>query len=178
MWTTAQPTLVAPSVTLRPPGPADVPDLTAACQDPAIDHFTTVPMPYRAADAVWFVEDAATQWSAKTGAHFVVVADGERLVGAISLLGIDPVAGRAELGYWVAPWARGRGVARAAVACLRDWAQQVVGLRRIELRIEDSNLPSRAVAAATGFCAAGEAVDWELKGSTRRLRTYIHGGRD
>ena len=30
----------------------------------------------------------------------------------------------------------------------------------------------------TGFCAAGEAVDWELKGSTRRLRTYIHGGRD
>jgi hypothetical protein len=45
------PELADDAIRLRAPSAADVPAITEACQDPDIQHFTFVPVPYRVDDA-------------------------------------------------------------------------------------------------------------------------------
>ena len=66
-------------------------------------------------------------------------------------MGIDREHGSAEIGYWVARAARGRGVATRAVRLVRDWAASELGLTTLELVIHEDNAPSHAVARAAGF---------------------------
>jgi len=58
-----------------------------------------------------------------------------------------------EIGYWDA---RGRGVATRAVTLLRDWAQQELGLTRMEMQIHPGNAVSCRVAEKAGFVDSGE----------------------
>lgn len=144
-------------VLLRPPTLADVPAVTAACQDPAIAAWTTVPSPYATADAVFFVEQLSdTGWAAGTTATFVVVdpADGG-LLGACGLGGIDRTHGRGEIGYWTSAAARRRGVATASVRLVCAWAFDHVGLARVDWRAFAGNAGSLRVAEQCGFILEG-----------------------
>jgi RimJ/RimL family protein N-acetyltransferase len=62
----------------------------------------------------------------------------------------------AEIGYWTAAPARGRGVATAAVGLLRGWAVDALGIEEIEILCDVANAPSRRVAERSGFIATGE----------------------
>ena len=73
------------------------------------------------------------------------------LLASVALMGIDRERGTAEIGYWVAREARGRGVATRAVRLVRDWAASELGLTTLELVIHEDNAPSHAVARAAGF---------------------------
>ena len=57
----------------------------------------------------------------------------------------------AEIGYWVAAAARGRGVASTAARLLSDFGFETLGLRRIELNAAVDNAASRRVAEKAGF---------------------------
>lgn len=140
---------------LRPPVAADVPAIVAACQDPEIQRFTRVPSPYVTADAEWFVADTREQHD-RGGAVRTVVAsiDGEELLAMVGLE-LDHRDYTAELGYWVAPAARGRGVASTAGRALCRFAFETLGLAAIHLWAADNNPGSNAVAARIGFHHAG-----------------------
>ena len=60
-------------------------------------------------------------------------------------------AGRATIGYSVAPAHRGRGIASSALKALTAFAWTIPTLHRIELYIEPWNSNSRRVAEASGF---------------------------
>jgi RimJ/RimL family protein N-acetyltransferase len=139
-------------ITLRPPREEDVDAIYAACQDPEIQAWTSVPSPYRRADAVDYVERIA---HAPNTAAFLAF-EGDELLGSFGVMEIDRERGYAEIGYWVAAPARGRGVATRAVTLLRDWAAAELGAELIELIIHKGNLPSQRVAERTGFLATGE----------------------
>jgi RimJ/RimL family protein N-acetyltransferase len=62
---------------------------------------------------------------------------------------------RAEIGYWLAPAARGRGAGRAAVAPLVDWAFAALELERIEITTTPENRAARALAESLGFTEEG-----------------------
>jgi RimJ/RimL family protein N-acetyltransferase len=64
---------------------------------------------------------------------------------------IDYEGRTAELGYVVAPGARGRGVATAALSQLTDWAVSELGALRLELVIDVANAASKRVAARCGY---------------------------
>ena len=66
---------------------------------------------------------------------------------------------RAEIGYWTAAPARGRGVATRAVALLRDWAQRELGVGELALLAHCDNRPSQGVAERAGFSDTGELRD-------------------
>ena len=83
--------------------------------------------------------------------------------------------GRAEVGYWLLPPARGRGVARRAVAMLCAWAFDTCEVNELELTTLPGNEASERVALACGFNAAG-TIDLEVKGDTRTLRLWVHRG--
>jgi RimJ/RimL family protein N-acetyltransferase len=140
-------------VALRPWTPADIPALVEACQDPEIPRWTLVPSPYTADDARGYLQRVAAGWKDGTRATFAVVdaADHDAPLGSAALQAIawDQLA--ADVGYWLAAPARGRGFATRAVELLVGWAFGSLGLERIELRTNEDNAASRAVARRAGF---------------------------
>jgi RimJ/RimL family protein N-acetyltransferase len=68
---------------------------------------------------------------------------------------IDGEAREAELGYMLAPGARGRGVATDALRQLSDWAFGTLGACRLQLLISVDNQPSSRVAERAGFTLEG-----------------------
>ena len=77
--------------------------------------------------------------------------DDDVVVGAVGLHAVDRASGRAEIGYWTAPWARRRGVATSALALLSGWALDAGSITRLELFAEPTNLVSQRVAVACGY---------------------------
>lgn len=62
-------------------------------------------------------------------------------------------------GMYVAPEARGRGVGRALLQAIVDHARTIDGLDRLELGVESTNVPARALYRAFGFVAYGVQPD-------------------
>ncbi|WP_328339853.1 GNAT family N-acetyltransferase [Micromonospora sp. NBC_00421] len=154
---------------LRPWLAADADDVHRACQDPDIQRWTTVPRPYRPEHAHGFVTEIAPRaWADGTGAPFAVcdAATGE-LLGSCGLVSIDRALDSAEIGYWTAPWARGRGVTVRAVRAVARWAFGALALRRLVWQAEVGNHFSRLVALRAGFQVSGEL----------RLAHPVEGGR-
>ena len=143
-------------LTLRPPRRDDADAVTAACQDAAIQRWVRVPSPYE--------REHADTWLAGCSAHAesgeavtLLAEDGDgRLAGSFSLLELARGERYGEIGYWLAPALRGRGIATRSVVLLRDWATGALGLRTIEILVHSDNEPSRAVARRAGFADTGE----------------------
>jgi RimJ/RimL family protein N-acetyltransferase len=155
-WPVNQPTLTAGELTLRPWRASDADAVHAACQDPEIVRWTTIPFPYERQHAADFVGPlSANAWAHKTAANFAVVDAAGTLVGSFGLVRMNPSQGVAEVGYWVAPAARRRGVARRAAAAVTRWALHDVGFARVELLAAAQNAGSRRVAERIGFTQEG-----------------------
>lgn len=145
------PNLTDGNVRVRPVEPRDLEAVVAACQDPDIQRWTTVPSPYGPEDAERFLR--ISQEGLATGEHVVCVitddADTE-LLGAVGF-SLDRADLVGQVGYWVAPEARRRGAATRAVRLLCRWAFEELGLGRMELYAAVENPASNAVARACGF---------------------------
>ncbi|MEJ3741864.1 GNAT family N-acetyltransferase [Actinomycetes bacterium KLBMP 9797] len=148
----------AEDLILRQWRPDDADAVYRACQDPDIQAWTRVPSPYLPEHARDFVtRSAPAAWSSGTGAPFAVTdaATGE-VVGSCGLVSIDPVLQSGEIGFWTAPWARGRGVAVTATRAVCRWAFAERGLRRVVWVAALGNHASRLVALRAGFRLGGE----------------------
>ncbi len=78
--------LRGPRVTLSAPGAEDIPALVAACQDPEIARWTSVPVPYTEESAHWWVSEHAPRLWADNGAAWTIRVDGA-LAGVLTLIG-------------------------------------------------------------------------------------------
>ena len=147
------------SVGLRAPEPADLDAMVVACRDPDSQRWTTVPRPYGPGDAGQFIRDVAPlRWAFGDGAIFAVTDGDGAFVGSMELrLGPRPDLG--DVGYLIAPWARGRGYATAALRLLVAWGVSELGLNRIEWRAYVGNDASRKVAEKAGFTMEGVQRD-------------------
>jgi RimJ/RimL family protein N-acetyltransferase len=183
-------------VRLRPLQVSDVDDVAAACSDPVTQRFLPhLPSPYTRRDAMWWITDGAPAvWAAGGAAYAVVDPATDRLLGGVGLGRVSAERRQTEIGYWVAPWARRRGVATAAVTALTAWAF-ARGSARVELHTSWENVPSQRVAIAAGFRREGvrrggfarhdgsryDGLAWarladDPPGPTPRLLTDLPGG--
>jgi RimJ/RimL family protein N-acetyltransferase len=146
------------TVTLRAWELTDAPAVHAACQDPEIARFLPIPQPYTAADARAYVAARRADWAGDDERSFAITdAATGRLLGSIAR---HRQAGhRAEIGYWLAPEARGRGVATRALRLVVDWSL-AQGLVRLELFTRPDNAASGAVARRAGFELEGVRRAW------------------
>jgi RimJ/RimL family protein N-acetyltransferase len=148
---------------LRPPAPGDLDAIVATCQDEQSRFWTTVPDPYRREDGEHFVhQHVPERWTLGEGAVFAIVDAADGYVGSLALR-LGPADGIAEVGYLVAPWARGRGCASTALRALCDWAFAALGVRRIEWRAYIGNVASRRVAQKAGFTMEGTQREVTLR---------------
>ena len=147
--TTAPVLLSDGMVVLRPPRPADRPLITQGCQDPEAVRWTTVPHPYDESDAEALVNSRGTPADWWAGPLWAITLGDDLWGGSIDLR-LDG-SGAAEVGYMVAPWLRGQGVATRALRLTCRWGFNVLGLEVIQWRAIIGNDASRALAERVGF---------------------------
>ena len=153
--------IVAGRLQLRPLLPTDADAVYAACQDPEIQRWTRIPVPYERHHAETFVADnSAEGWAAGAGRSYAVTdATTGELLGTVGLVEFDALERTAEVGYWVVPGARGRGVAVQATLALARWCFGALGLGRLQWMAEVGNVASRRVAEKAGFTFEGVLRD-------------------
>ncbi len=151
-WTMAadhppQPNPAPPAMVLilRPPVTSDADWITTACQDPDIQRWTRVPVPYERFHAEAFIAD----WAGSLAVWAVMDTSTHRGVATAAIHRIDD--GDAALGYWVAPWARQRGVATWATLELVSIASSMDAVASASLDISNHNPASQGVARRAGF---------------------------
>jgi RimJ/RimL family protein N-acetyltransferase len=145
-------------VTLRPWGePGDVEAIRAACNDPAIAEFLDqIPSPYTEDDAREAIAYFREGWAEGTVSNFAITDAGTGdAVGSIGVRWLEPDQGVAEVGYWVAAQARGRGICTRALRLVARWLVADHGIERLQLRTDEQNPASRRVAEKAGFTQEG-----------------------
>ncbi|WP_067531051.1 GNAT family N-acetyltransferase [Nocardia crassostreae] len=144
------------AVRLSPPTVHDIDAITACCQEPSIGRWTTMPVPYRLADAEKFVYDIVTAgWAGRSPTWALRLTEGGPVVG---MIGLGPSEtrrddGSAEIGFWMSPAVRGRGLMTQAVrlVCRAAFDPSWLALERVEWRAIAGNHASATVARRAGF---------------------------
>lgn len=154
---------------VRPFDDTDVEAVAEAATDPHIPLITSVPVPYTDSAGRSFVQRQQDRLSTDLGYSLAIVnADTDVAVGQIRLWLRNRDKGRASMGYWVVPSARGRGAARQAVGLVASWNFRVLRVPRLELYIEPWNTASIRTAESAGFHREGIMRSWEYVGDERR----------
>ncbi|MEU4243194.1 GNAT family N-acetyltransferase [Actinoplanes sp. NPDC026619] len=143
-------------VRLRAYRPDDVEAVAAGYDDPLCFRFLPpLPSPFTVAHAERFLSEGVTSVFADGGVVYAIAdPETDEVLGGIGFDKVVPSRGQAEIGYWVASWARGRGVATAAVRALSAHALGA-GLARLELLTHWDNPASQRVALAAGYQREG-----------------------
>ncbi len=141
-------------LSLEPLAGRHAPALRELVRDPAVLRFTRVPDPPPAGFAESWIARYEAGRADGTREGFAVL-DGGVLAGLALAPSIDREAQEAELGYVVAPHARGRGVATWSLAALTEWAFRDLGLVRLQLYISSENEGSKRVAEKCGYVREG-----------------------
>jgi RimJ/RimL family protein N-acetyltransferase len=154
-------------VLLREPVDADGAAIIAGATTPDVIRYTVVPSPYGPDDLATILRIAREGWTTATDAVFAVcdASRPDELLGLLGLHGVDLTGepgGAAEIGYWMRPEGRGRGLMTHAARLASAWAFDELGLAVISWYALVGNDPSLRVAEAAGY---------RLEGTLRR---YAH----
>jgi len=155
-------------IVLRPWGDdGDAEALAAAWADAEVAARTQVPADTSVAAArTWIVGEPERR--SRGLALDLVVSRGEdatAVLGEVGLAHLDR-AGRAEVGFWLAPDARGKGLATAAVRVVTVWALHAAGadrsrglaLRQLWARTAPGDHRAAGVLGRTGYRLRGQAA--------------------
>lgn len=153
-------------VVLRPLCEEDIPLIVRGCSDAHTQRWLPLPNPYTDKDARFYAFDyAQTELDSGAGIQRGIEVDGH-FVGVIGLKETDRRAGSTAVGYWLGPWARGRGIMARALSAMSDWALDSQGIGRVELRAAPGNHASLHTAERAGFVREG----------LLRRAGYVHTG--
>jgi RimJ/RimL family protein N-acetyltransferase len=140
---------------LVPFGEEHLAELEEILADPDLLRFTRVPEPVPPGFARTWLERYEDGRRDGTREAFAIVDDAGGFLGLVVAPQIDRETRTAELGYIVAPAARGRGVATEALRQLTEWAFAEPGMLRLELMISVDNAASKRVAERCGYVREG-----------------------
>ncbi len=138
---------------LEAPSSPDIDAITAACQDPEIQRWVPIPVPYTRQDAEGYVSGYSDSgWASGRSCTWAIRKDGE-YAGAIGLDNIG--GGQATIGYWMSPQFRGCGLLTEAAQAVVEFGfastPEGLGLGRIEWHANAGNVASARVARGLGF---------------------------
>ena len=148
---------------LRPFTLADLPLLREATSDPYIPTITSVPEAYSDDEGRAFIARQLDRAEGGHGYPFVIALTSEpaRGLGAMGLWLREIDSGRASIGYWLVPSARGDRVAASALRSLVTFAFDVLAIPRLHLFVEPWNVASQRTAEAAGFTQEALLRGWE-----------------
>lgn len=149
------PVLTDGVVTLRVHRPDDIDEMIAMGNDAATTRWTTAPVPYERSHAEEWVELSTAERSAAAATYrWAIEADDNgtpRFAGNIDLR----FESAPDIGYALAPWARGNGYMQRAVRLVTQWAFETLDLGVVQWSAHVDNWASWRVAHACGFTFHG-----------------------
>jgi RimJ/RimL family protein N-acetyltransferase len=143
-----------PDVRLEPFAERHLPATEQMVADEEVLRFTRIPVPPPPRFAQGWLERYQQGRADGTSEAFAIVDEDGAFLGVAVAPTIDAEACTMELGYVVAPSARGRGVASEALRQLTVWAFDH-GAKRVELMISVDNPASKRVAERCGYVFEG-----------------------
>jgi len=163
---------------IRSPLPGDGPEMRAAVRE-SLDELTPwMPWPKEhrtVEDSEAIVRRARARFLERTDLMLLLfLKDTGTLAGSSGLHRIDWAVPKFEIGYWCRTRFTGRGYVTEAVRGISDFAFDVLGARRLEIRCDSRNLPSARVAERAGFRLEGELRNNEVdpNGAARNTLVY------
>jgi RimJ/RimL family protein N-acetyltransferase len=157
---------------LRPFVEADLADLLLAFADEDIALWS--PGPTTAPEAAEWLRKR-NDWTGGDHASWAIGEPGGRLIGGISLHHLELDQRDAEVGYWVAPWARRRGVGVGALSTTIAFGFTKLQLHRIYLYHAVENTASCCLASRAGFRQEGELRSSYRYGDGLYHNEHLHG---
>ena len=136
-------------------------------RDPRVTEFLAWE-PHRSAEETGMLFDALeTAWDAGTGYHWIIFEDSEAR-GIISLIDVRRqhrvwTLNRAEIAYWVAPQAQGRGLATEATRAVIACAFERFRLHRLAISHVTTNAASGRIPQKLGFRFVGTERQFFMK---------------
>ena len=170
------PPLADEVVLLRPWREADAPAAFVAFSDPVVQRFSwPQPPPCSEEDTRRYFAELEEARALGEELNLALVRPGDACVvfGGGSLYDVRREQGCASVGYWLAPEARGRGIATHAVRLLARWAFTELGLARLELTCSPDNEASQRVAQRCGFAREG-VLRSHMPGEGGRRDTVVY----
>ena len=136
------------NLVLRVPGPKDLQGLAAAFTDGELNEADNI-SPFGRDELAELLPDSPTLAR-------LVAADVETgvIVGGGTRHHLDPKRSVIEIGYWLFPRARGRGIAAKVARALAEYAF-TLGIQRVAAYVEVGNVPSERVLERAGFTREG-----------------------
>jgi len=138
----------------------DLPCIEAASADPRIPQGTTVPADYTDEAGRAFIE---RQWDRRTSGRglSLAIADGStNEAKGLVFLGLGRQRGHCDLGYWLIPAARGRGLGTEAVRLISRWVLTETAVHRLVAQVVPDNAPSVALLRSLRFSEEGLLRSW------------------
>jgi RimJ/RimL family protein N-acetyltransferase len=158
----------AVAIRLIPVGEEHLAMIAALTQDPDVQRFARVPVPVPPDFAqTWLQRYETGRLDGSCEAFVAVDGRSGEVLGAGMAPHIDRATRTAELGYVVAPQARGRGVATEILRLLTEWGFSELGALRLELLISVDNVASKHVAARCGYVQEGVLRSLHVKQDVR-----------
>lgn len=167
-----------PHVCLRPLEASDAPAIHRWLQDPRVFRFTIVvpgpefevPRPFTAQQAEQYLATLMRDPQRRSFA----VCEGGRHVGNVGLRGVDPGAGTAECFIEIGEFdARRKGIGRAAMHLLLEFAFVREGLSRVTLGVFEFNLPAIQLYRKLGFVDEGHYGTHWAEGQLWEVRAMV-----
>jgi len=152
---------------LEPLGEPHLASVAAMFGDEDVLRYTRIPNPVPPGwEREWleFYEEGRRQGTREA---FAVVDTNGAFLGLGLAFGIDREGRQLELGYVVAPEARGRGVATRTLELLTEWGFAELDALRIELWISTDNEASKHVATKAGYQYEGTLRSFHFKQGIR-----------
>jgi RimJ/RimL family protein N-acetyltransferase len=167
------PELATPRLVLRELRPGDAAAVAAGAGDRRVaQYLIQVPSPYPIALARRWVMHRISWWDMGRGVTLAVTPADRRdlLIGTVSLRRYVRDR-RAELGYWLAATAWGRGLATEAAGAAVDFGFRELGLARIYAQVLADNRASSRVLDKLGM--VNEGVKRQHVHKARRLHDVV-----
>ncbi|HTP21894.1 MAG TPA: GNAT family protein [Solirubrobacteraceae bacterium] len=153
------------TVVLRDYAERDIPEILIAHQDdPGMHELTGDDRPPSGAELGRAAErEAADRAIGERATLTILEPDADTCRGQIRVYPVDWDQSRAEVGIWLAPQVRGRGLGRRALRLAGEWLLGPCGLARVELFTEPDNAPMLRAADAAGFVREGTLREYVRK---------------
>jgi [ribosomal protein S5]-alanine N-acetyltransferase len=145
------------TVVVRDYAERDIPEILIAHQDdPRLHVLTGDDRPPSGAELGRAAERESADRAIGERATLTIVEPGSDMCrGQIRVHPVDWDQSRAEVGIWLAPQMRGRGLGSRALRLAGEWLLGPCGLARVELFAEPDNEPMFHAANAAGFVREG-----------------------
>ena len=103
-----------------------------------------------------------------------ILEQGEAICGLAGFHFSDAPNRRTEIGYWLLPAYRGKGIVTNTVRYLCQWAVRERNMNRIQIRCAVGNIPSNAVPKRLGYTLEGTEREGELLTSGEYVNVNVY----